>query len=174
MKQVGGLHFLHHVHTEAIVSQANINASSYHLFNRRATDGVVHVRARVMHAIGMGFSQPTHLTAVYTHTVCSDAARPQNMICLQAIRYTHSIACYAIVLVRDILCHVYMEAYTCIGSTRGTAFKCRGTERKGGMQAITGSDHSRLCLLATFAPQCTYEAFVLADTRFTNSRDVPV
>src|SRR2546421_10626550 len=108
------------------------------------------------------------------HTMCGDAARPQNMICLQAIRYTHSIACHAIVLVRDILCHVYMEAYTCIGSTRGTAFKCRGTERKGGMQAITGSDHSRLCLLATFAPQCTDEALVLADACLDDSRAVTV
>src|SRR2546423_2015195 len=112
MQQEGALHLLHHVHTEAIVSQANIDARSYHLFNRRATDGVVHVRARVMHAIGMGFSQPTHLTAVYMHTVCSDAARPQNMICLQAIRYTHSIACHAIVLVRDMLSNVDMEAYS--------------------------------------------------------------
>src|SRR5437588_12980119 len=127
-----------------------------------------------MHAIGMGFSQPTHLTAVYTHTVCSDAARPQNMICLQAIRYTHSIACYAIVLVRDILSNVDVEAYTCIGSTGGTAFECSRTERKGSVQAIAGSAHPGLCLLAPFSTQRTYDAFILADTRFTNSRAVPV
>ena len=62
--EIGSLHLLHHVHTEAIVAKTDIDARAHHLFNGRTANGVVHVRARVVDAIGMRFRQAANFAAI--------------------------------------------------------------------------------------------------------------
>src|SRR3989442_15981579 len=67
-----------------------------------------------------------------------------------------------------------MESDTKIDSSGGAAFQGRGTERKGGVQAIAGGDHPRLRLLPTLFTQRANKAFVLADTIGHHTKAIPV
>src|SRR5207245_467037 len=139
--EIGSLHLLHHVHTEAIVAKTDIDARTHHLFNGRTATSVVHVRARVVDATGTRFCQPANVAAVDVHTMSGNAARPQNMIGFQAHSHAHAITSHTVVFVRGIVCHVNMEAPTRSSASGGTASERNPAARNGTERGIASGAH---------------------------------
>src|SRR6266567_7836410 len=86
------------------------------------------------------------------------------MVGRETISHAHRILTDTVVFVRDIFGYMNMEAHTRSSAAGGAAFERRGTEGKGGVEAVAGSDHASGCLLAARGTEGMNEALVLDDT----------
>src|SRR5450759_4667350 len=86
------------------------------------------------------------------------------MVDCEAISHAHRILNNAVIFVRDIFGYMNMKAHTRFSGTGGAAFERRGTEGKGCVEAVAGSDHASCCLLAARGTEGMDEALVLDDT----------